>query len=244
MPGSSPLSTLIRRVRNTIWYTTPLGPNDYQTFRRRSRQILKTRMAQTQSDVEALAQRYREPIFGDVKVWGLLQRMREVVDPTDTRFGNVDQMTHTLQVLESMEDAEIEDDDMRLAALLHDLGKLLSLVGEAPENVFGMKSPLGAHRPGVGLDNVLFQWNHDDFIYDRFNGLVSEPVAWLLRYHSIVIRECLPCMDAQDRDYTDRYLRAFQVHDQDSKSIYRLPRRRIEDYRDWIEARFPDPIQF
>jgi hypothetical protein len=64
--GISSFSTLIRRVRNTIWYTTPLGPNDYQTFRRRSRQILKTRMAQTQSDVEALAQRYREPIFGDV----------------------------------------------------------------------------------------------------------------------------------------------------------------------------------
>ena len=238
------VDTVAWGLRNLIWYTTPLGPSDYRGFRQRAHQILRRRKLQSHTEVEALVRRYERPIFGEVCVWDLFLRLREVRDPTDTRFGNVDQLTHTLQVLDSMDDAGIEDEDMRLAALLHDLGKLLVLVNEAPENVFGMKSPIGRHPPGIGLDAVTFQWNHDDFVYDRFKDHVSESAAWLLRYHSIMIPESAPYMNARDHKYTERYLREFQVHDQGSKSMYRSTRKDAEHYREWIDARFPDPIAF
>jgi hypothetical protein len=234
----------MRRVRNTLWYTTPLGPNDYRHFRSDAKAILRRRTQQTLEQVSMLGERYSDPIFGEVRVWDLLLRMQQVSDPTDTRFGNVSQLTHTLQVLESMENAGITDEDMHLAALLHDLGKLLALTGEAPENIFGMKSPIGPSQPGIGLDRVRFQWNHDDFIYQRFKGLVSEPTAWLLRFHSIIIPECERYMDQRDREYTKKYLLEFQIHDQESKSMFRLPKYQPEDYRDWIFAWFPEPVLF
>lgn len=233
-----------RGVRNWIWYTTPLGPEDYRGFRRQAHCILRRRKSQSVADASALEARYAEPVFGDVHVWDLLQKLRDVNDPTDTRFGNVNQLVHTLQVLDSMDDAGIDNEDMRLAALLHDLGKLLDLAGEAPENVFGMKSPIGEYAPGIGLEAVRFQWCHDDFVHNRLYEHVSDPVAWLLRYHGIIISECAPYMDARDRDYTERYLREFQRHDQGSKSLYRAPRKSIDDYRDWIKACFPEPIAF
>jgi len=234
----------LKRGRNALWRFTPLGPRDYRRFRRQSRQILGRRERQTEQEVAELSRKYAAPIFGTVSVYELLLRMRDVTDPTDTELGNTDQLKHTLQVLDSMDDAGVRDEDMRLAAVLHDLGKLLYLTGEAPENVFGMKSPIGDAAPGVGLDNVPFQWNHDDFVYTRFKDHVPDPVAWLLRYHSIYPEACRRFMDARDLDYARRYLRDFQVHDLGSKSVFRSPWRRLDDYRPWIQARFPDPLPF
>lgn len=235
---------LIRKFRQAIWVFTPFGPVGYRAFRRTARKILSRRYQQSTADVTALAVKYEKPVFGSITVMELLEKMRQVSDPTDTRLGGEHQLTHTLQALESMENAGVTDEDMRLAIVLHDLGKLLYLVNEAPENVFGMKSPIGEHAPGVGLDQVSFQWNHDDFVYTRFKDKVSEPVVWLLRYHSIIISECEQYMNARDKEYTDCYLYEFQFHDQDSKSIFNPPRKDLNSYRSWIESCFPDPIMF
>jgi Myo-inositol oxygenase len=237
-------SALVRKFRQAIFVCTPLGPAGYRAFRRSAREILSRRDRQSRTDVTALAAKYETPIFGSITVMELLTKMRQVSDPTDTRLGGVHQLTHTLQALESMDNAGITDEDMRLAIVLHDLGKLLLCANEAPENVFGRKSPIGEHAPGIGLAQVCFQWNHDDFVYSRFKDIVTEPVAWLLRYHSIIIPECEKYMDARDKAYTERYLRVFQFHDQDSKSLFNVPRKDLEFYRGWIESNFPDPITF
>ena len=237
-------SALVRKLRQAIWVFTPFGPVGYSDFRRTARKILSHRHQQSTADVAALIAKYSSPVYGAITVIELLDKMCQVFDPTDTRLGGVHQLTHTLQTLESIENAQITDEDMRIAVVLHDLGKLLSLTGEVPENIFGMKSPIGEYASGVGLDQVSFQWNHDDFIYSRFKDLVSKPVAWLLRYHSIIIPECEKYMDARDKTYTERYLRKFQFHDQDSKSLFNPPHKDLEYYRDWIESNFPDPIMF
>lgn len=238
--GSAP----VRKFRRAIFRFTPFGPVGYRAFLRSARDILARRDRQSIDDVTALAAKYEKSVFGCITVMELLAKMRQVVDPTDTRLGGVDQLTHTLQGLESMDNAGITDVDMRLAMLLHDLGKLLYSVNEEPENVFGMKSPIGEHAPGIGLDQVSFQWNHDDFVYWRLKDLVTEPAAWLLRYHSIIITECEQYMDTRDKVYTRLYLREFQFHDQDSKSLFNTPRKDLECYRGWIESHFPDPINF
>ena len=124
------------------------------------------------------------------------------------------------------------------------LGKLLLLVGEAPENVVCMNEPIGDYALGVGLDNCTFQWNHDEFVYTRLKDHVPEPTAWLLRYHSIHVDQCAPLMDERDRACTQCYLRPFRHYDQDFKSQFSIPRRSIEHYRDLLFDRFPRPVAF
>ena len=51
-------------------------------------------------------------------------------------------------------------------------------------------------------------------------------------------------MDERDRRYADTYLETFFRYDHDTKSAFRRPSIRIDDYRDVIEAAFPEPILF
>lgn len=235
---------LIRKIRRQLWRFTPFGPLGFNDFDQNASAIRVCRARQSRQDVAALEVKYERPIFGRLTVMQLLEKMSCVMDPSDNRLGTVSQLVHTLQGLESMERAGLTDGVLPQAMLIHDLGKLLYLAGEAPENVFGMKRPLDNMIPGGGLDKVEFQWNHDDIAWLRFRKIVSEPVAWLVRYHSIIIDDCEPYMDARDRMYTDQYLREFQFHDQQSKSMYRIPSRTLEDYRPWIESLFAEPIEF
>jgi hypothetical protein len=235
---------LLRKIRRLIWKRTPLGPSGFDEFDQLAASIRERRSRQNEADVSELSSKYQDPVFGEVTVYQLLEMMGQVVDPCDNRLGCASQLVHTLQGLESMKSAGIVDEDLLHAMLLHDTGKLLYLAGEAPENVFGMKRPVTGGQPGKGLEAVVFQWNHDDFAYQRFREITSEPVAWLLRYHSILIPECEPYMNDRDREYTEKYLREFQVHDQGSKSIFGMPGKKLQDYRCWIESSFPHPVLF
>ena len=73
---------------------------------------------------------------------------------------------------------------------------------------------------------------------------MPDHIAWLIRYHSIVIPECEPLMDDRDRDYVERYLKLFARYDHDTKTPFRLPARQIHEYRDIVEEAFPKPIRF
>jgi Myo-inositol oxygenase len=213
-------------------------------FRRSARAIHRAHAAQTHESVAALARKYAEPVFGRVESWSLVERLANCVDPTDVALGACNQQVHVLQVFEAMERDGVKDDELRTAALLHDLGKLLLLTGEPPENVVCYTDPIGSWAPGVGLENCVLQWNHDEFGYSRFKDHVPEPVAWLIRYHSIRVEVCAPLMDERDRAYTERYLKPFQRYDQDSKSARYVPARPIAAYRDLLEAALPRNILF
>ncbi len=213
-------------------------------FRAQARAIAQRHRAQTLETIAALKKKYEGPITGKAQMWELLGRLSQCVDPTDSSLYCASQQTHVLQVLEAMERDGVDDPDMLLAALVHDLGKLLLLEREDPENVVCMNAPVGEYREGVGLDNCVFQWNHDEFAYSRLNGNVPDHVAWLVRYHSVMLDKCRPLMNARDREYAARYLVPFQKYDQGSKSPYSVPRKSLDDYRDVIQGWFPQPILF
>jgi hypothetical protein len=66
-------------------------------IRRNSRQ-------QTLEEVTQLRKKYEEPIFGEISVYRLLELLAQVIDPMECLYCT-SQLTHTLQVLEKLEDA-------------------------------------------------------------------------------------------------------------------------------------------
>jgi len=209
-----------------------------------ARPYFERREAMTLQTVAGLHETYREPVFGVMPVWDVVEMMSHVIDLMDPALMNVSQEVHVLQVLEAMASDGVDDESLLLTALLHDLGKVLVLVGEDPANVFGTTSVLAAGEPGRGLDGCVLQWGADEFGYARFAGRVPDHVAWLIRYHSIIPDQCLHLMDERDRDYFERYWNDFRRWDGDSKSLHRIPRTRMRDYRGVVESALPEPIPF
>jgi hypothetical protein len=206
--------------------------------------IRRRHRLQTLETVAELKRKYEMPVNGHVRVWDLLGRLAQCVDPTDTSLYGMSQQVHVLQVLEAMERDGVDDPDMLLAALVHDVGKLLLLEDEEPENVACMNGPIGQYPRGAGLDRCVLQWNHDEFAYSRLRGIVPDHIAWLIRYHSISVRQCEHLMNECDREWTKRYLLPFQRYDQGSKSAFRVPGKTLAEYRELIESRFPKPILY
>jgi hypothetical protein len=213
-------------------------------FSSQAKEIIERHDAQTIETVQALNRKYAAPLIGTVRVWDLLEMLAGCVDPTDPSLYGASKLIHVLQVVQAMEDDRVTDPDMLCAALVHDLGKLLLLHGEMPENVACMNAPIGEYPAGVGLDNCVFQWNHDEFAYSRLKDHVPEHVAWLVRYHSIMLSKCKPLMDERDLDWTRRFLLPFQKYDLKSKSPYAVPRKTLADYKELVEELFPQPILF
>lgn len=211
-------------------------------FAARAQVIEARHRSQTTATVAALRGKYQTSVLGDVPVWTVIEMLAQCIDPTDQRLFGVSQQMHVLQILDAMENEGTATEEFVLAALLHDLGKILLLTDEAPENVVCFNEPIGAQTPGIGLDRCVLQWNHDEFAWSRVKDHVPDGVAWLVRYHSITVAKCEPYMDARDRAYVERYLRPFARYDHGTKSPHYVPRRRIQDYRAVIERTFPAAI--
>jgi hypothetical protein len=227
------------RLRRFVYRLTP----GWRAFAREADAITERHWRQTRDTVAALKQKYEQPVMGYERVWTLVERLALCVDPTDGELLGVSQLVHTRQVVAAMERDGMRDPSMLVAAITHDLGKVLLLMAEAPEHVVGMTAPIGPHLQGIGLDNGVFQWSHDEFVYSRLRDHVPDHVAWLLRYHSILIDQAEPFMDARDRTYLERYLRPFRIYDQGSKSPCLLPSPAVlEPHRELIEATFPARI--
>jgi len=223
----------------------PSSAGDAEAAYRAAALVIERRHdAQTLEQVDELEARYAEPVFGDVTVWSMVEKLAECIDPADCRLFGVSQQVHVLQMIESMDADGVLTTDLLLAALIHDLGKVLLVTDEDPANVVAMNRPIGDHESGIGLDHCRLQWNHDEFAWSRLHDHVPDHLAWLIRYHSIDQVACEPLMDDRDRAYADTYLRLFSRYDHETKSPYVLPVTSIAAYRDVVEDAFPRPIPF
>jgi predicted HD phosphohydrolase len=213
-----------------------------EKYEAQAKRLYEGHFRQTPELALSLRRKYQDPVFGQVYVFDLLHRLAECIDPTDTELYCVDQLVHTLQVAEGMEEGGVTDETLLLAALVHDLGKVTELLGENPEYINGPNEPIGENAPGCGLDNAITTWNHDEFAYQKLKEHVPDHVAWLTRFHSLRFDMSRHLMDDRDREYYERYLGVFRRYDLGTKSIYKLPKKRLGDYRGLIEKYLPDKI--
>ncbi|MBI4357835.1 MAG: hypothetical protein HY584_00925 [Candidatus Omnitrophica bacterium] len=231
-------------IRQIDWTYDPNSSILRRDLCSQNREIMKRHFLQTEETVIHLRNKYEKPILGKIDVLDLLKRLGECIDPSDTKLAGVSQLAHVLQVAEAMENDGVIDSDLLIAALIHDLGKILLLTDEALENIVGMNCPIGEYEEGIGFDHCFFQWNHDEFAYWRLKDYLPDPVSWLIRYHSILLPESARYMDERDRQYSEKYLIPFQKYDQGSKSVFRIPKKRIDDYRGLIHQYFPEVLTF
>jgi len=217
-------------------------PGEIDAFRREADAIVARRDRQTATEVTALKARYEDAVFGRVRVWDLVEKLALCVDATDLRLFCASQFIHLQQIFAAMRQNGVDDPDLLLLAIIHDLGKVLLLAAAAPENVVGVTKRIAGGSPGAGLDAALFQFGHGEFLYSRIKGLVPDHVAWVARYHNISVRENRPLMTERESAWTDKYLIPFSRFDGGFVSPYALPRVDLAHCREIVERAFPSPI--
>ncbi len=241
------------RYHQTLWTlsqqwqgkSTDETPGPVRDFQVQAAAITERQRSQTRETVAALKSKYEGQVLGRFRMWDLIQKLALCVDPTDTTLQCTSQYMHVCQIVAAMERDQVLDETMLLAALAHDVGKVVLLTGETPDHVVCFTEPVEEREPGCGLDHVMFQFGHDEIAYSRLKDHIPEHVAWMLRYHSMIFRSAEPYMNAKDREYEEHYLATFRSYDQGTKSTAYLPANAtLERHRDFVEKWFPDPILF
>lgn len=122
------------------------------------------------------------------------------------------QLQHLLQTAEAIR-ADDHDDWFVLTGFIHDVGKILCLMGEPQWAVVGDTFPVGCrfsdkivyphafrenpdlqhsvyssefgrYEPHCGLRNVLMSWGHDEYLYQQVKPYLPEPALYMIRFHS------------------------------------------------------------
>ena len=147
----------------------------------------------------------------EMPVWDAFQFLNQLVDDSDPDT-DLDQLQHLLQTSEAIRQ-DGHPDWFVLVGLLHDMGKVLCLFGEAQWAVVGDTFPVGCafsdkivypeffkdnpdsnnprfntkygvYEPNCGLRNVHLSWGHDEYVYHMVKDYLPEPALYMLRYHS------------------------------------------------------------
>ena len=122
---------------------------------------------------------------------GFAQVLHFTVDHTDRFLMYTSQFIHCLQVFGGIVRADDQSDpameglvtdgtrsDLEIGALIHDLGKTLTLFGERDGNVDCMNRIV--RFVGNGLDGVVAQWNHDEFAFKT--QVLHATLSWGARH--------------------------------------------------------------
>jgi inositol oxygenase len=144
-------------------------------------------------------------------LWDGLEFLNTLVDDSDPDT-RLPQIEHLLQTAEAIR----RDGHPRwfiLTGLIHDVGKVLCLLGEPQWAVVGDTFPVGCaysdqivfsefladnpdslvpeyqtksgiYEEGCGLENVLMSWGHDEYLYYIVKDYLPMEALYMIRYHS------------------------------------------------------------
>jgi inositol oxygenase len=198
---------------------------------------------QNQTDIRALKAKYDQPVIGQLSAYEAMEKLALCIDPSDVDLACVSQLTHCLQVAEAMRRDRVAE-SVLVVGLIHDIGKLLLLAGEAPEHVSCPNELVQQPARGGGLDRAVTHWNHDEYAFSRLSPHLSREQAWLVRYHSLRFDGALAAMSEEDRDLYHTWLVPFRRYDLGTKSVWFRPRWPLRDYRGLLDDYFPESIGF
>ena len=144
-------------------------------------------------------------------VWEAMEFLNELVDDSDPD-GSFTQIEHLLMCAEAAR-RDGKPDWFVVTCLIHDLGKILCLLGEPQWAVVGdtfpvgcqfsekcvfpqfflaspdsdnpaYNTPNGVYAEGIGLENVHLSWGHDEYLYHVVKDHLPDEALYMIRYHS------------------------------------------------------------
>lgn len=217
---------------------------------------------------------YHQLNHGSYEIWEALELLSALKDESDPDL-DLPQIQHALQTAEAMRKAN-QPDWMILTGLIHDLGKMLSYFGEPQWAVVGDTYPLGCKfsdkivhaeyfkdnpdmktplyqtklgvygKEGVGLDNVVMTWGHDEYLYQvvKDQSTLPEQAKFMIRYHSFYALhkegEYQYLLNSQDKKYL-HWLNKFNQYDLYSKSAKPINVAEVKPYYEkLINKYFPE----
>lgn len=228
---------------------------------------------QTLAFVQQKRQQYLSLDKRRMGIWEAMEFLNTLVDDSDPDI-DLPQIEHLLQTAEAVRAAG-RPRWYILTGLIHDLGKILCLWDEPQWAVVGDTFPvgcrysekiifyeafrenedfhhslyqteLGIYQPGIGLDNVLMSWGHDEYLYNVVKDYLPEPALYMIRYHS-----CYPIhhehaygylMSDHDREMF-AWVNDFNQYDLYTKRDERMDVARLRPfYEELIAEYFPSKI--
>ena len=217
---------------------------------------------------------------GKASAWQMMERLNNVVDDSDPDI-SLSQFEHAYQAAEAIK-RDGHPEWMQVTGFIHDMGKALIFWGEPQWAVVGdtyptglrfsesityakylqnnpdvhnpaFESDYGIYKPGIGLDNVVMSWGHDEYLYQvlKSQSHLPEEALFLIRYHSLY-----PLHTAEDKRYLAlmndkdkqlfKWLKAFNKYDLYSKSgeTYSNNKKLQTHYKDLIAQYIPGTINW
>ncbi len=166
---------------------------------------------QTLDFVRAKEQEFKPGAHGEMGIWEAMEFLNNLVDDSDPDT-DLSQIDHLLQTSEAIR-ANGLPRWFQLTGLIHDLGKILCLLGEPQWSVVGDTFPVGCaysdkivysefftanpdyqvpeyqtscgiYEEGCGLDKVHLSWGHDEYMYNVCKPYLPESGLYMIRFHS------------------------------------------------------------
>lgn len=217
---------------------------------------------------------WAERRLGRATVWERLMSLAEVNDESDADLEGMSQLGHALQTANSLADAGLGEDwiltglvhDLGKILIQHGepqefvVGDIFPLGCAFSENIIRheflrenpdwlvpeYQSRCGIYEAGCGLDRVVFSYGHDEYGYEIFRDLLPREFAWTIRYHSFqsIAGDYLHLFDDEDLRLREAMMKPFARHDLYTKHPRVVVERRLDDYRELVTRRFPDPIDW
>lgn len=223
-----------------------LGRRDFEKY---AVEVCIKHGKQTEAEVRRLNNIWEGVVLiGDhVSTWDLIEKLSLTVDRSDRRVFLVNQYQHVLQIWEAMVLDNIDDEMLLAFAVIHDIGKLVSLFGEEDHNADCITRVIRKPEMGVkGMHNFVVTWNHDEFGYLKLRKYLPENMAWMLRYHSLsmlVSGQLDEYLTDQEKTWLQT-LQKFEIYDHQVKSLYRLPRVNVSIVKQVVLRFLPEYIEF
>lgn len=221
-------------------------------FDENSKRICKLHDSQTLEQIQNLKTKWTPQVknifFGKMKLSELWVKLALTIDETDIALYNSSQLIHSLQCYNSLKIDGCQDERMLLFSLLHDIGKVLSLLGETPENVDGMNKIYYIKKgtdDKIILNDTITSFSHDEFGYYLLKDITPPYIYIGTRFHScpgILTNKNLSKKDTIDLNIAQN----FYEYDHDSKSPYWCPidENILNECTNLIDKHFPEKYNF